>query len=85
MRIEEITENEAHQVIITVSASRNEANDSNALNAHQKCQIVKGSSVADLLDEAARRLQNTDYGHIWSMGFGCADIAKQLRKERITI
>lgn len=85
MRIEDITENDAHQVIITVSAAKDEATESTALNWHQTCQIVKGVTVADLLDEAARRLQDTDYGHIWSMGFGCADIAKQLRKEGITV
>lgn len=47
MRIEEITENDVHQVIITVSAAKDEATESNALNWHQTCQIVKGVTVAD--------------------------------------
>lgn len=81
MRIEEITENDVHQVIITVSAAKDEATESNALNWHQKCQIVKGVTVADLLDEAAERLDNSDCGVDWSRASMLKDLAASIRGE----
>lgn len=82
MRIEEITENDAHQVIVTVSADRVEATESNALNWHQECQIVKGVTVVDLLEEAARRLDESDYGEDWSRACQLKDLAREIRREQ---
>lgn len=81
MRIEEIGEDNGGNVIITVKATRDEATESPALNWHQEVQLVKGSGVTDLLDEAARRLDESDCGVDWSRACSLKDLASEIRGE----
>lgn len=82
MRIEEIGEDNGGNVIITVKATRDEATESPALNWHQEVQLVNGSGVEDLLEEAARRLDESDCGVDWSRACSLKDLAAEIRGEK---
>lgn len=57
--------------------------DALKLGWHDECQLVAGSGIRPLLKEAEKRLQETDYGELWSIGFGLKDAQSKLLEYKI--
>lgn len=83
MRVEAIREAEGNpmSVEIVLTLSRAEQLE-NYVGWHDDCQLVKGHDVEDLLDEAARRLNESDYGADWSRAMTLKDLAAEIRGEK---
>lgn len=81
MRIEDISEADICKCRITLSATRDECTESNALILRNEVQLVNGSGVLDLLYEAARRLNESDRGVDWSRANKLRELASEIKCE----
>lgn len=82
MRITDIRETKDNPAIleIVLTATRTEVEEAR-FHMNVDCQIVKGNTVCDLLDEAARRLDESDSGVDWSRACQLKDLAREIRGE----
>ena len=78
MRIEEITEGPEVQVIL--KATREEITEGN-WHWHDEVQFVRAGGVAALLEEAAKRLDESDCGVDWSRACTLKDLAAEIKGE----
>ena len=78
MRIEEITEGPEVQVIL--KATREEMTEGN-WHWHDEVQFVRAGGVAALLEEAAKRLDESDCGVDWSRACTLKDLAAEIKGE----
>ena len=78
MRIEEITEGPGVQVIL--KATREEMTEGN-WHWHDEVQFVRAGGVAALLEEAAKRLDESDCGVDWSRACTLKDLAAEIKGE----
>ena len=78
MRIEEITEGPEVQVIL--KATREEMTEGN-WHWHDEVQFVRAGCVAALLEEAAKRLDESDCGVDWSRACTLKDLAAEIKGE----
>ena len=76
MRIEEITEGPEVQVIL--KATREEMTEGN-WHWHDEVQFVRAGGVAALLEEAAKRLDESDFGVDWSRASQLRDLAAEIK------
>ena len=81
MRVENIRKVLGGGVRVLLSATDDELAESNALEWHNEVQVVKGHTTCDLLDEAARRLNESDSGVDWSRAAQLRDLAAEIRGE----
>ena len=82
MSITDIRETKDNPAIleIVMTATRTEVEEAR-FRLKVDCQIVKGHMVCDLLDEAARRLDESDSGVDWSRACQLKDLAAEIRGE----
>ena len=78
MRIEEITEGPEVQVIL--KATREEMTEGH-WHWHDEVQFVRAGGVAALLEEAAKRLDESDCGVDWSRACTLKDLAAEIKGE----
>lgn len=81
MRIEKVRHTFSPFVNIVISATAAEVEGNTALDWHNEVQVVKGHTTCDLLDEAARRLNESDSGVDWSRAMQLRDLAAEIRGE----
>ena len=82
MRVEKVSQTFSPFVNIVISATAEEEVEGNtALDWHNEVQVVKGHTTCDLLDEAARRLNESDSGVDWSRAAQLRDPAAGMRGE----
>ena len=81
MRIEKVSHTFSPFVNIVISATAEEVEGNTALDWHNEVQVVKGHTTCDLLDEAARRLNESDSGVDWSRAAQLRRLAAEIRGE----
>ena len=81
MRVEKVSHTFSPFVNIVISATAEEVEGNTALDWHNEVQVVKGHTTCDLLDEAARRLNESDSGVDWSRAAQLRDLAAEIRGE----
>ena len=85
MRVEEVRESKDTQMMVEIVLSLTRAEQiNNEVGWHDECQLVKGTGVAELLEEAARRLSESDCGVDWSRACTLKDLAAEIKfKEEV--
>lgn len=78
MRIEEITDGPEVQVVL--KATREEMAEGH-WHWHDEVQFVAGKGVVALLEEAAKRLEESDYGIDWSRSLTLKGMAEDIKSE----
>ena len=81
MRIEKVSHTFSPFVSIVISATAEEVGGNTALDWHNEVQVVKGHTTCDLLDEAARRLNESDSGVDWSRAAQLRQLAAEILGE----
>ena len=82
MRVEEVRESKDTQMMVEIVLSLTRAEQiNNEVGWHDECQLVKGTGVAELLEEAARRLGESDFGVDWSRASQLRDLAANIKSE----
>ena len=82
MRVEEVRESKDTPMIVEIVLSLTRAEQIiNEVNWHDECQLVKGTGVAELLEEAASRLDESDCGVDWSRASQLRDLAAEIKGE----
>ena len=82
MRVEEVREAKDTPMMVEIVLSLTRAEQvNNEVCWHDECQLVKGTSVVALLEEAAKRLDESDYGVDWSRASQLRDIAENIKSE----
>ena len=79
MRIEEITDC-GPEVKVELKATRAEMEEGH-WHWHDEVQFVRAGGVAALLEEAAKRLDESDYGVDWSRACTLKDLAAEIKGE----
>ena len=82
MRITDIRETNDNSAIleIVLTATHTEV-EKTRFRMNVDCQIVEGQGIAHLLEEAARRLDESDYRDDLSRVFQLKDLAREIRGE----
>lgn len=78
MRIEEIIDGPEVKVIL--KATREEMTEGH-WHWHDEVQFVRAGGVVALLEEAAKRLDESDYGVDWSRACTLKDLAREIKGE----
>ena len=82
MRVEEVRESKDTPMMVEIVLSLSRAEQiNNEVGWHDECQLIKGTGVAELLEEAARRLDESDCGVDWSRASQLRDFAAQIKRE----
>ena len=80
MRAEEVRESKDTPMMVEIVLSLTRAEQiNNEVCWHDECQLVKGTGVAELLEEAARRLSESDCSIFWSRSFQLTDLAAEIK------
>ena len=80
MRVEEVRESKDTPMMVEIVLSLSRAEQiNNEVYWHDECQLVKGTGVAELLEEAARRLSESDCSIFWSRSFQLTDLAAEIK------
>lgn len=82
MRVEEVRESKDTPMMVEIVLSLSRAEQiNNEVGWHDECQLVKGTGVVALLEEAAKRLDESDYGVDWSRASQLRDLADEIKGE----
>lgn len=83
MKVTNIRETKDNPAIleIVLTATRTEVEEAR-FHSNVDCQIVEGQGIAHLLEEAARRLDESDCGVDWSRACQLKDLAREIRREQ---
>ena len=82
MRVEEVRESKDTPMMVEIVLSLSRAEQiNNEVGWHDECQLVKGTGVAALLEEAAKRLDESDCGVDWSRACTLKDLAAEIKFE----
>ena len=82
MRVEEVRESKDTPMMVEIVLSLSRAERiKNKVGWHEECQLVKGTGVVALLEEAAKRLDESDYGVDWSRACTLKDLAAEIKGE----
>ena len=82
MRVEEVRESKDTPMMVEIVLSLSRAEQiNNEVGWHDECQLVKATGVVALLEEAAKRLDESDYGVDWSRASQLRDLAAEIKGE----
>ena len=82
MRVEEVRESKDTPMMVEIVLSLTRAEQiNNEVGWHDECQLVKGTGVVALLEEAAKRLDESDFGVDWSRASQLRDLAANIKSE----
>ena len=81
MRVEEVRESKDTPMMVEIVLSLTRAEQiNNEVGWHDECQLVKGTGVVALLEEAAKRLDESDCGVDWSRASQLRDLAAEIKR-----
>ena len=82
MRVEEVRESKDTPMMVEIVLSLSRAEQiENEVRWHDECQLVKGTGVVALLEEAAKRLDESDKGADWSRACALNALAAEIKGE----
>ena len=82
MRVEEVRESKDTPMMVEIVLSLTRAEQiNNEVFWHDECQLIKGTGVVALLEEAAKRLDESDFGVDWSRASQLRDLAANIKSE----
>ena len=82
MRVEEVRESKDTPMMVEIVLSLSRAEQiNNEVFWHDECQLIKGTGVVALLEEAAKRLDESDFGVDWSRASQLRDLAANIKSE----
>ena len=82
MRVEEVRESKDTPMMVEIVLSLSRAEQiNNEVYWHDECQLIKGTGVVALLEEAAKRLDESDFGVDWSKASQLRDLAANIKSE----
>ena len=82
MKVEEVRESKDTPMMVEIVLSLTRAEQiNNEVCWHDECQLVKGTGVVELLEEAAKRLDESDFGVDWSRASQLRDLAANIKSE----
>ena len=82
MKVEEVRESKDTPMMVEIVLSLTRAEQiNNEVGWHDECQLVKGTGVVALLEEAAKRLDESDFGVDWSRASQLRDLAANIKSE----
>ena len=82
MRVEEVRESKDTPMMVEIVLSLSRAEQiNNEVYWHDECQLIKGTGVVALLEEAAKRLDESDFGVDWSRASQLRDLAANIKSE----
>ena len=82
MRVEEVRESKDTPMMVEIVLSLSRAEQiNNEVCWHDECQLIKGTGVVALLEEAAKRLDESDFGVDWSRASQLRDLAANIKSE----
>ena len=86
MRVEEVRESKDTPMMVEIVLSLTRAEQiNNEVGWHDECQLVKGTGVVALLEEAAKRLDESDFGVDWSRASQLRDLAAEIKREEAIV
>ena len=82
MKVEEVRESKDTPMMVEIVLSLTRAEQiNNEVGWHDECQLIKGTGVVALLEEAAKRLDESDFGVDWSRASQLRDLAANIKSE----
>ena len=80
MKVEEVRESKDTPMMVEIVLSLTRAEQiNNEVGWHDECQLIKGTGVVALLEEAAKRLDESDFGVDWSRASQLRDLAAEIK------
>ena len=80
MKVEEVRESKDTPMMVEIVLSLTRAEQiNNEVGWHDEFQLVKGTGVVALLEEAAKRLDESDFGVDWSRASQLRDLAAEIK------
>lgn len=82
MKVEEVRESKDTPMMVEIVLSLSRAEQiNNEVCWHDECQLIKGTGVVALLEEAAKRLDESDFCVDWSRASQLRDLAANIKSE----